>query len=459
LLAHLNSFWGSFQFDDYKVIVDNPVVHSWSSWLADIKHGIRPFLKFTYTLNWTSGLGVFGFHAFNITVHMLNTLLVYLLSCRFLAGQAESQPEMIKYTAFTAALLFGLHPVQTEAVTYISSRSTSLMFLLYLSSFFTYLHGRSASRPFFLYLLSPALFFLALATKEIAVTLPAALLLWEATCGDRPLSLSSALKAQAVHWALAGCALIALFLHPRYGELLLYSLDLRSVQHNLLSQIHGVSHLLSRFLLMHRLSIDPDLPVLTVWSPLLACEALMLGSVALTGALLIRRKPVVTFCIFWFILHLLPTSSLIPRIDIANERQLYCGSWGLFLLAGTGFVRLCGLRQRDMRPLWRGLALAALVLAAFTTMRNRAYRSEISLWEDTARTTPGKARVFNNLGYAYYLSGRYGEAAKAYKRALQLKPDYALARNNLSTVEHGKPGESVKKGSLPQGAGCLEYKK
>src|ERR1700730_3248460 len=63
-LTYLNAFWGVFQFDDYNVIVDNPAIHSWSGWLHDLQ-GIRPLLKLSYALNWTAGLGLFGFHLFN----------------------------------------------------------------------------------------------------------------------------------------------------------------------------------------------------------------------------------------------------------------------------------------------------------------------------------------------------------------------------------------------------------
>jgi hypothetical protein len=185
-MAYVNSWQGAFQFDDYNVIVNNPLVHSWSAWLADLSRGIRPFLKFTYTLNWTTGLGAFGFHLFNLAVHAGNTFLVYGIAGRILREQAgEVSRHGTQMAAFLTALLFAVHPVQTEAVTYICGRSTSLMAFFYLAGFYAYQCGVEEKKPVLLYAAGPVLFVLAMLSKEVAVTLPAALLLWEACRRNR----------------------------------------------------------------------------------------------------------------------------------------------------------------------------------------------------------------------------------------------------------------------------------
>jgi len=111
IAVHANGLGGVFQFDDYLVIVHEPAVHSWAGWFQDLAGGIRPLLKASYTLNWTSGLGLFGFHAFNIAVHALNTLLVWVLGRRIFAALTDWD-ESSRYTAaFLATALFTLHPV------------------------------------------------------------------------------------------------------------------------------------------------------------------------------------------------------------------------------------------------------------------------------------------------------------------------------------------------------------
>jgi hypothetical protein len=200
LAVYFNSFTGVFQFDDYNVIVDNPGVHSFAAWFAGLFTGIRPLLKLSYTLNWTSGWGPFGFHLFNVTVHAANAVLVYLLSRMFFnqyafagtAGESNSvRPVALQqnpgsaltpeFAALTAALLFAIHPVQTEAVTYICGRSTSLMALFYFGGMLAYVRGAERRGRLLLYVLSPILFAAAVAVKETALTLPFALVLWEAS--------------------------------------------------------------------------------------------------------------------------------------------------------------------------------------------------------------------------------------------------------------------------------------
>ena len=121
LLAYFNALTGIFQFDDYNVIVNNPAVHSLPAWF-DSMPGIRPLLKFSYALNWTVNAGPFGFHLFNVLVHAVNAVLVYRVLCALRERQAGAD-----WAPLVGALLFALHPVQTEAVTYISGRSVSLM--------------------------------------------------------------------------------------------------------------------------------------------------------------------------------------------------------------------------------------------------------------------------------------------------------------------------------------------
>ncbi len=439
LIAYFNSLWGAFQYDDYNVIVNYEPVHTWQSWLADLPHGIRPLLKFTYTLNWNIGLGLLGFHLFNLACHVISTLLVFRLG-QFLVKRQDQQEvdsqESLVTIPFIAAMLFALHPVQIEAVTYICSRSTSLMSLCYLGSIYCY-HSAGRSGKMALYTtLSLALFLLAVASKETAVTLPLALILWDAANPQWP-GWSKVIRRQAGHWlVLAGLGMI-LLLHPRYGWLLEVSIKTRSLTDNLLTQVNGISYLLTRLVMPHRLNIDPDLPVINSLSPTVAAEAALFAGLLLLGIFWLRRRPLYGFAILWFFLQLLPTNSVLPRLDVANERQLYLAGWGVFLIVGCLTVRLA----ESVQPAWRRrlpylLGAIAIVLALLTIGRNHVYRSEVALWEATVKLSPNKARVHNNLGYAYLLAGRNHEARASFQTALQLQPGFAKARGNLADAEH-----------------------
>jgi len=435
ILVYLNSFRGAFQLDDYNVIVFNPAVHSWSAWLADTCRGIRPLLKLSYTLNWTSGLGLFGFHLFNLCIHIINTMLIYALSRSPMTTQSDIPDTLKTQIPFIAALFFAVHPIQTEAITYISGRSASLMTLFYLGSLLSYTYGRDNNRSLFVYVLSPILFFFAIAVKEVAVALPAALLLWEVIVKEKPFSFRRALRYQWVHWTLLFCFAASILIHPGYYRLISFSFGFRSIYDNILSQIHGVVYLLSRLLMVLELNIDPDLPVITRWSPLLILETFSLFFILYIGILCRKKYPWVLFGICWFFLHLIPANSIIPRIDIINERHFYLAGWGIFLVVSSIIVLPFSEFIRKQQYLWIFTIILCLTLGISTISRNHVYRSEIALWEDTAIKSPNKARVFNNLGYAYYLSGRSCEAKNAYLRSLLLDPDFILARNNLSLIE------------------------
>jgi tetratricopeptide (TPR) repeat protein len=426
VVFHLNSFRGVFQFDDYNVIVDNGGVHTWGAFLAGLPRGIRPLLKLTYTLNWTSGLGLFGFHLVNVGLHAANAVLLFLLASRI------GGPSVTRFAALLPALLFAVHPVQTEAVTYISGRSVSLMAFFYLGSLLAWLQGRERGSRFLLYVASPFLFLLAAASKEVALTLPFALILCEAARRERD-GWNEALRAQAVHWGLL-VALAVLFLaHVGYGRLLEACFDIRGAGANLLTQVHGIGYLLSRLVMPHALNIDPDLPVFSGGSPVLLPEALLLAALLAAGSFGLKKRSPAGFGIFWFFLHLVPTNSFIPRLDVANERQLYLASWGLFLAVAAGADLL-----REKRGARRVTAVAAVLIIALgvlTVSRNTVYCSEVALWEDSARKSPGKPRAWNNLGYAYQQAGRFRDAEEAYQRALRLDPGYVLARGNLRELK------------------------
>jgi tetratricopeptide (TPR) repeat protein len=436
LVAYANAFGGDFQFDDYNVIVGNPAVHSLSAWFADLR-GIRPLLKLTYAVNWISGLGLFGFHLFNVAFHAANGVMVYLLLRRFGGASARGgEPRPYEVPALFAALLFALHPVQTEAVTYVSGRSMSLMAFFYLGSLLAYVRGRESASKAWLYVVSPVLFVLALLTKETAVTLPVAILLWEAAGrDDRGNRVRSIFRAQAVHWGILFAALVSLVLHPGYARFLSSNLGIRNLGDNLLIQIDGISYLLYQLVRPSRLNIDPTFAEVAGWTWGLAGEALVLGSLLAAGIASLRRRPWLGFGVLWFFLHLLPTNSIIPRLDAANERHLYVAGIGLFFAAAVQ-LREWSLRlAADRRIVRAGAAVLLVVLGLITVSRNHDYRSEIALWESSVRADPRNARAFNNLGHAYALAGESEKAGSAYREALRLNPGYDLARRNLAILE------------------------
>jgi hypothetical protein len=421
-LAYLNAFRGAYQFDDYTVIVQNPAVASVSAWAASMP-GIRPLLKLSYALNHGAGLGLLGFHAFNLLCHVATALLAMRV-CRRLAASSARLAPLAGPIGLTAGLIFALHPAQTEAVTYLSGRSMSLMGGLYLGAIVAH---QTAGGGLSARLVSPLLFALALATKETGVTLPAALVLLDRAEGA---PWSRALRRTLPHWAVLAAALLAGLALPGYQRLLGFSLAIRSVADNLLTQVGGVSYLLAQPLLGLRTSMDPPLGPETALTPGLAVRGALLLAVLAAGVALFRRRPPVGAAVLWLFLHLAPTNSLLPRLDVANDRQLYLAILGPAFLAAAGAWRWLP-RQGAMVA----ACVVALLLGTATIRRNEDYRSERALWAATVATSPQSPRAWNNLGYAHQLAGELEPAAAAYERALALDPSAFRARWNLEAVK------------------------
>lgn len=411
LAAYANALFGSFQFDDFNVIVRQGAVHSLGAWWESMP-GIRPLLKLSYALSWSiGGGGTLAFHAVNVALHAANVLLVWQLLRTVFERMGVGGDG---FAAFAAALLFALHPAHTEAVTYISGRSVSLMAFFYFASVLVYLRGAPRWA-------SPVLFLAALATKEVAVTLPFALLLCEALDLRRPFEWRAALRRQTLHWGVLAAGLMMMTALPRYREMLEASLALRAPAEQLALQLGALVRHVGVLILAIPPNIDPEVPVV----PAVAGFA-VLAAIAV-GIALVRVQPWYALALLWFFLHLAPTNTVLPRLDAVNDRQLYLASIGPLALAGLALA--LAPRGRVMLT-----AFAALVLAVATVARNQDYRSEVALWSDTVRKSPGSARAFNNLGYAYQLEGRKAEARTAYERALALDPDHIEARINLREV-------------------------
>lgn len=426
-ISYANMLSGAFQFDDYNVIVNEPHVHTWASWFASLGSGIRPLLKFSYTLNWTMGTGVVGFHLTNLLIHSVNTFLVYRLAQVFTRQQWLR--DSLRHVPLLTALLFAVHPANTEAVSYICGRSTSLMTLFYLAALLSYVTGRTRGNRICLYVATPLLFVLALGVKETAITFPLALLLWELGCGGR---WQAAFKPQWPVWVLSVIAVLFFIFSNSYFAQMQRSAEFNSLYGNLVTQLSGFAWLLRQWALPLWLNIDPDLPLRTGFSGALLPLFLFIVLFVLMLACR-RRRPWLSFALAWVTLQLIPLYLFLPRIDIANERQLYLAAWPLFLALGIELT--LWLNSKVFR-----LVAAVLLLSCsgLTVLRNQAYANEISLWQDTVLKSPGKARVHNNLGHAYLLALRYDEAQSEFATALELDPQLYQARYNLLRADEEK---------------------
>ncbi len=442
--AYLNSFAGSYQFDDWEVIVEDTRVHTLAAWWASMP-GIRPLLKLSYALNWQSGLGLAGFHAVNLALHIANSCIAFALLRRLAMRSFPARlAGVTTLGALAAALLFALHPVQTEAVTYISGRSSSLAACCALASLLTWEQARETPpvpRRRLLLIASPALFLLAIGARETVLVLPFALVLLALCDARRRVRWRDALAAALPHALVLVAAACAAASLPRYWMLLESSFTARGLGVNLLTQLHAVAYLAGQLLMPWRLNSDPVLPLVTSWTAPTVALALAYATACALGAAALRRRPAIAFGILWFFLWLAPSNSLLPRLDLVNDRQLYVALIGPAWLAGCLVAWIAARTATLGRAPRRGLAAAGvatlLLLGLATAKRNEVYANEIAFWSDVAAKSPANPRAAGNLGYAYALAGRRAEAEAQFRRALALDPQYTRAAINLMLLKDG----------------------
>lgn len=434
LAAYAGAFAADFQFDDWNVVVLNPAVHSLAAW-ADSMPGIRPLLKLSYALNWSLDAAPVGFHAVNVLLHLLNTLLVFRLAALFLAGPDGRLRPAEAGVPLVAGLLFALHPAHTEAVTYVAGRSVSLMTFFYLLGLWVHAEARELA-PRAAMWASTFLFACALGVRETAVTFPLALLLWDATARGRRFDARASLRRLWPHALVLAAAVGLMAASPGYRHLLEISLAAREPVAQLLVQVEALWRLLGLGFLVVPPNIDPEIAVPSGVTLAWFGKAAVLAVLLAAGGWALRRAPLAGFAIAWALLHLAPTQSLLPRLDPVNDRHLYLASFGMIVaiawLLVTALPRVLPLRVA------RGLPVALILFMGLLTVdRNRDYASERALWEATARLSPGKARVFNNLGLALEREGDVEGARRAYRRALALDPEHIRAQVNLLRLKDG----------------------
>jgi protein O-mannosyl-transferase len=457
-LAYGNSFTVPFVLDDISSIVGNPLVRDFS---FQFKSRIIGDLSFALNY-WLHGLDLAGYHAVNLLIHLLNGLLVYAVvlttvrTPRFNSLHVHASAVCLAGTA--AALLFVLHPLQTQAVTYLAQRVTALATLFYLLSVLAYARGRlagGANKRLGWFLGSGVAAVLAMLSKEIAFTLPLALALYEFSFFVAPLRQRiTALAGIGVSILVVPVSLILSrgLTGDVLGDLgrLTAETSVISRGEYFLTQFRVVATYLRLVFIPAGQNLDYDFPISrSLVEPVTLGSALLIGSLfcaviwlwlrarrmtADTGTFS-RERLLIAFGGGWFFLALAVESSIIPITDVIFEHRMYLPMAGIaFLLAGLVVLlarRVTGAGRQVL--LGVGLVLSLLLLVA-TWQRNRVWSSEISLWEDVVAKSPAKVRARGSLGLAYKSAGRIEEALRQFEETVHLKPNDAVSRNNYGTI-------------------------
>ncbi len=388
-----------------------------------------------------------GYHLVNIAIHLLNGWLVFLwlrASMGIPGVTPRIPPGRRDTTALLGALLFTAHPVQTQAVTYIVQRLASLATLWYLAACLLYLRARLRRSPWWGYLPTAVFFILGLFTKEIIYTLPVMLAVIEFGLlrdgRSRPRGLLPVLAG--------GGGLLVLFILCKFDLSVILRPRLTpsgewvTPGSYFLTQLTNVPRYLRLLVWPLRQNVDYDIRLVHHWGH----PRVLVGAVGLlAGLLLIRRLwpryRLVGFGLLWMGVTIAIESSVIPLKDVFFEHRLYLPMVGFVLAAVTGgYVLLGGRRWAVYRTVGLLLAGAAAVLAL---RRNAVWKDDFTLWTDTIRKSPNKARPYYNLGNAYLKRKEYGQAIAQYDRTLELYPDLPMALINRG-VAYQRSGDDAR---------------
>jgi protein O-mannosyl-transferase len=393
-----------FHFDDVLILKDSNVTNA-SRWFHFFNPlHLRQLTFFTFYLNYLiGGDDSVGFHLVNLGLHIANAILLFYLLGQFLD----------RWMSGIAALIFLVHPVQTESVVYVYQRSVLLACFFSLLALIAFHRGR--------YGLAALLLFCAFESKESAIAVPAALALLY--------------KHPARRWLVAGAAVGAV---ATLGLLIYQSetsvgigagVEVKPATY-LAAQMRMIYTYIRLLFWPHPQSLEYEFPPAAPMWLLIAQAAgvMLLISTALWASM---RQPtkLAGLAVLAFFILLAPTSSIIPSADAAFEHRLYLPMLAFSVFVAS-FLALLPRRVVVIAPLFA-------VLAVVSFQRVTVWASEPSLWEDTAAKAPGKARVWFNLGGAH-LKDNPTRAKEAYFRALELEPFFPEVYYNLGVIEQTK---------------------
>src|SRR5450432_3725233 len=453
LVALTTVFWayapamhGGFLFDDTFQQFALPAASSpLASWIGPV----RPVLMFSYWINsQISGQDTYSFHVFNVLFHCFTTFLIFAI-VRRLVGRLTGLPNQTRdLLAAFAALVFLLHPAQTESVAYIAGRSESLSSLFAAAAYAIFLYRPRAALSWVTSAALLSLFALAVFSKEQAIVLPALFLLT-----DVWLNPGQAFRAIRGNWRLylpiaaVGLAAVAVFRNlimsvgtgSGGGSAGFGMKDLTWYQY-LFTQFRAVFVYIGTFLFPVHLTLDWDFPISkTILDHGAIVGLVVLAALAAAAWHFRRRFPLAALGYFVFLLLLSPTSSILPIRDPVAERRMYLPMLGLLLI----LVDLMRGLKIDRKTLAAACLVVLLVAAAVTHARAEVWSTPISLWEDTVRKSPNKGRDHLQLASAYYDHGSFDLAVNEYQKAARLEPpeysmlvNWALACDALNQPEN-----------------------
>jgi protein O-mannosyl-transferase len=448
-LIYSNSFSTSFHFDDFFNIVSNITLRNivnldtiWRSFPT------RFITYLTFALNYQIHQhNVVGYHIVNLVVHISTAILLFwLVNLTLLTPvmRGEKIAKQAKLISLFIALVFLTHPIQTQGVTYIFQRSASLATLFYLASLGCYAKFRllqneklaSGSRVF--YSASLIIAVIAMFTKEISITLPLAVCLYEFSF----FRTTKIFKYKQLIFFLVTLAIIPITI--LMSKLALVR-DLQATEgsvkiitwHYILTKLMVmITYIRLAFLPLNQ-NLDYDFPIVThlLNVPVLFGLLFLILSIVIAFKLF-RNYRLISFGILFFFLTLSFEWGIITISEVFYEHRLYLPMVGFSIFLVTSLYYL--LSNKHPKAMLTILVTLVVVYSVLTYTRNNVWKDDFTLWNDTIRKSPYKARPYSNRGNAYQRKGNFDQAIVDYSKAIEVNPSYAEGYYNRGLAYQNK---------------------
>ncbi len=475
IIIYANTLQVPYVLDDQIAIEHNPSIRMEEitpKSIIDAAFGFgktRPVPMLSFGINYYFGQDdVRGYHLVNMVIHIVNGILLFilvklsfLLSNRQPGATRKLAPISITTLSFFAAILWLANPVQTQSVTYIVQRMTSMGAMFYLMALILYARGRIAqllshregkagSRHYYVWFAGClAAGLLALGSKESTAMLPIFIFLYEWYFFQ---DLDKSWFKRQIKYMVAITLLFGLVAGLYLGfdpvgkinTLRDYVLQEFTIGQRLLTQTRVVIFYLSLIFFPNpsRLNLDHDFPLsYSLINPFTTVVSLVV-IIALIGMgiYLAKRQRLISFCIFWFFGNLLIESSVIP-LALIFEHRIYLPSMFVFLAIAI-------LAHRYLKPVWLPTAVACAAVAVcawWTYERNKIWQDDLVLWTDCNQKSPNKARPYLNIGQILTNRLKYDDALPNFLKAIEINPNFVDAHYNIAVLynKRDEPNKAI----------------
>ena len=470
--AYSTNYTASWHFDDYPNIVDNPRIHKNDINLKNLKDALfagydeglylgrqlyRPVPMLTFELNWYFGKdNVFGYHIVNNAIHLVTAFFLFLAVLNLLVSpNLKEKYQGSEYAiAFLSAILWAVNPVQTQAVTYIVQRMASMAAMFYIIGIYFYLKTRLSplDSKRFLFIAGCFLsFFLALGSKENTATFPIAVAIIEILFFQDLKDSKTRRKVMAaitISGVLMAVCLTVLYIRGNIAYLFEgYENRVFTLRDRLMTEPRIIMYYLSQIFypIASRLSLVHDIKIstslYTPWTTIPAILAIIfLLGIGFSQAI---KRPIVALGIFFFFMNHTIESTILP-LELIFEHRNYLPSFFLFFPVAAGLIWSIDYFKKKNSFIQKLLVISVVGVffsfCAGTVVRNRAWATEKTLWEDCIAKAPEMARPYHNLAYYHYQKiGEMNKAMEFYKKALtkkyfNSKTDHAFTFNNIAKI-------------------------